>query len=121
MVVDEFGGTDGIVTLEDLVEEIVGDIRDEHDVEPGAVQAGSGLSGAVVLNAGLTIEDFAEETGIVLPDGDYETVAGYVLARLGRVAEVGDEVALDGAVLRVVVVEGRRLTEVEAVPPPSGA
>ncbi len=117
VVVDEFGGTDGIVTLEDLVEEIVGDIRDEYDVEPGAAQAGSGLTGAVVLNAGLTIEDFAEETGIVLPDGDYETVAGYVLARLGRVAEVGDEVTLDGALLRVLAVEGRRLTEVEVVPP----
>lgn len=117
VVVDEFGGTDGIVTLEDLVEEIVGDIRDEYDVEPGAAQPGSGLTGAVVLNAGLTIEDFAEETAIVLPDGDYETVAGYVLARLGRVAEVGDEVALDGALLRVLAVDGRRLTEVEVVPP----
>ncbi|WP_364517743.1 hemolysin family protein [Nocardioides sp. LML1-1-1.1] len=117
VVVDEFGGTDGIVTLEDLVEEIVGDIRDEHDVEPAVAHTGSGLTGAVVLNAGLTIEDFAEETGIVLPDGDYETVAGYVLARLGRVAEVGDEVALDGALLRVLAVDGRRLTDVEVVPP----
>ncbi len=117
VVVDEFGGTDGIVTLEDLVEEIVGDIRDEYDEEPDAVPAGSGLTGAVVLSAGLTIEDFAEETGVVLPDGDYETVAGYVLARLGRVAEVGDEVRLDGALLRVVAIEGRRLTEVEVVPP----
>lgn len=117
VVVDEFGGTDGIVTLEDLVEEIVGDIRDEYDEEPDAVPADSGLTGAVVLSAGLTIEDFAEETGVVLPDGDYETVAGYVLARLGRVAEVGDEVRLDGALLRVVAIEGRRLTEVEVVPP----
>ena len=117
VVVDEFGGTDGIVTLEDLVEEIVGDIRDEYDEEPDAVPAGSGLTGAVVLSAGLTIEDFAEETGVVLPDGDYETVAGYVLARLGRVAEVGDEVRLDGVLLRVVAIEGRRLTEVEVVPP----
>ena len=84
------------------------------------LSTGSVLTRAVVLDDGLTIEDFSEETGIVLPDGDYETVAGYVLARLGRVAEVGDEVALDGALLRVVAVDGRRLTDVEVVPPAVG-
>lgn len=106
IVVDEFGGTDGIVTLEDMVEEIVGDIRDEYDEEPEP-----GL--ATWVSAGLTIEDFSEETGVDLPDGDYETVAGYVLSRLGHVADVGDEVAVDGSVLRVAAIDGRRVTEIE--------
>ncbi|MBU2698171.1 hypothetical protein CCO04_24070 [Pimelobacter sp. 30-1] len=120
IVVDEFGGTDGIVTLEDLVEEIVGDIRDEYDEEPDprTLPGGGrgGPSGAVVVSGGLTIEDFADETGVVVPDGDYETVAGYVIARLGRLAEVDDSVELPDAVLRVAEVEGRRLTWVEVLP-----
>ncbi|MBM7517686.1 hemolysin family protein [Nocardioides nitrophenolicus] len=115
IVVDEFGGTDGIVTLEDLVEEIVGDIRDEYDPEPDQPPTGpaEGPVGPVLVSGGLTIEDVAEETGLLLPDGDYETVAGYLLARLGRVAEVGDEVAVGDRVLRVAAVDGRRITQVE--------
>ncbi|GAA1506899.1 hemolysin family protein [Nocardioides humi] len=120
VVVDEFGGTDGIVTLEDLVEEIVGDIRDEYD-EPDALapRAAGGPAGPVVVPGGLTIEDVAEETGVVLPDGDYETVAGYLLARLGRVAEVGDRVDVGDAVLRVAAVDGRRITQVEVTGAPA--
>jgi len=118
VVVDEFGGTDGIVTLEDLVEEIVGDIRDEYDEDPDprTLPELDGPGGAVVVSGGLTIEDFADETGVVVPDGDYETVAGYVISRLGHVAEVGDSVELPDAVLRVSAVEGRRLTRIEVLP-----
>ncbi|MFD6135774.1 hemolysin family protein [Isoptericola sp. NPDC060257] len=118
LVVDEYGGTDGIVTLEDLVEELVGDIRDEHDPLAAVHVAGT-------YDAGLTIEDFARLTGVELPDGPYETVAGYVLARLGRLAETGDAVVVDDAgpatdhpdadgehVLRVTAVEDRRIREV---------
>ncbi|WP_408899500.1 hemolysin family protein [Nocardioides sp. R1-1] len=121
IVVDEFGGTDGIVTLEDLVEEIVGDIRDEYDEEPASPPATrmGGPSGPTVVAGGLTIEDVAERTGVVIPDGDYETVAGYVLTRLGRVADAGDEVTLGEAVLRVVAVDGRRITQVEVTSPPA--
>lgn len=109
VVVDEYGGTDGIVTLEDLVEEIVGDIRDEYDdEEPDRVD----LVGTTVLAGGLTIEDFAEETGVELEDGDYETVAGYVIAQIGRMPEMGDAVEVGETRIEVVAMEGRRVTEV---------
>jgi putative hemolysin len=109
VVVDEYGGTDGIVTLEDLVEEVVGDIRDEYDEpEPALDEAGA----APVIDAGLTIEDFAEATGIELPDGDYETAAGYVVARLGRLPDVGDGVDVGAARLEVEEMDGRRVTRI---------
>lgn len=110
VVVDEYGGTDGIVTLEDLVEEIVGDIRDEYDErpEPDLDDLGAGT----VVEGGLSIEDFADATGITLPDGDYETAAGYVIARLGRLPEVGDAVEVGPARLEVAEMDGRRLTRI---------
>ena len=82
IVVDEYGGTAGIVTLEDLVEEVVGDIRDEYDAK------GDGLhrlgSGDVVVDGLLNTDDFAEQTAITLPEGPYETVAGFLMAELGH-------------------------------------
>ncbi|WP_418274925.1 hemolysin family protein [Isoptericola jiangsuensis] len=106
VVRDEYGGTDGIVTLEDLLEELVGDIRDEHD--PGG---GEELAAGEV-DAGLTLEDFARRTDVELPEGPYETVAGYVLAELGRLAEPGDVVTADGGTLTVVEVEKQRIRTV---------
>jgi putative hemolysin len=118
VVVDEYGGTDGIVTLEDLVEEVVGDIRDEYDEpEPAFDEAGA----ATVVDAGLTIEDFAEATGIALPDGDYETAAGYVIARLGRLPDVGDGVDVGAARLEVEEVDGRRVTRLAISPASAGS
>ncbi|WP_220794687.1 hemolysin family protein [Nocardioides pelophilus] len=114
VVVDEYGGTDGIVTLEDLVEEIVGDIRDEYDDRPDPAFDEAGA--AAVVDGGLTIEDFAEATGIALPDGDYETAAGYVVARLGRLPEVGDGVDVSAAHLEVAEMEGRRVTRIAISP-----
>lgn len=108
VVVDEYGGTDGIVTLEDLVEELVGDIRDEYDVrEPAPAR---GADGVLSVDARLTIEAFAEQTGVTLRDGPYETAAGYVIARLGRLAVPGDVVAVNGHELVVTAVDGRRIT-----------
>jgi putative hemolysin len=114
VVVDEYGGTDGIVTLEDLVEEIVGDIRDEYDERPDPAFDEAGA--AAFVDGGLTIEDFAEATGIALPDGDYETAAGYVVARLGRLPEVGDGVDVSGAHLEVAEMDGRRITRISIGP-----
>lgn len=117
VLVDEYGGTDGIVTLEDLVEEIVGEIRDEYDAPESA---GHHAAGPRELDGGLSIEDFAEMSGVELPDGDYETAAGYVIARLGRIPEVGDGVEVDEHRIEVTGLSGRRVTSlrVETVGPP---
>jgi len=111
IVVDEYGGTDGIITLEDLVEELVGDIRDEYDPALEPLARGD-------FDAGLTIEAFADESGIRLEDGPYETVAGYVVARLGRLARPGDMVDVDGRRLTVAAVEDRRIRRVTVTPKP---
>ncbi|HET7761079.1 MAG TPA: hemolysin family protein [Phycicoccus sp.] len=109
-VIDEYGGTDGIVTLEDLVEELVGEIQDEHDRSiPVAVDAGGG----VVVDAGLNLEDFRDAVGVALPDeGAYETVGGYVLSRLGRVAVAGDVVGAGEHELEVLEVEGNHIERI---------
>ncbi|WP_420111089.1 hemolysin family protein [Pseudactinotalea sp.] len=118
VVIDEYGGTDGIVTLEDLVEELVGEIHDEFDTGAQAAKR-RGPGGEVALAGATNLEDFAEATGIELPDeGDYETVAGFVLDRLGRVAGVGDAVMLRGARIEVTHVEGNRIDRVLATPAP---
>jgi putative hemolysin len=126
IVVDEYGGTAGIVTLEDLIEELIGDIQDEYDVG----QAGTTrlLGGVMEVDGLLNLDDFAEETGIVLPDGAYETAAGYIVAQLARMPEIGDEVTVTAAApstpggdqdeeprqyrLRVVEMDGRRIDRI---------
>jgi putative hemolysin len=109
IVVDEYGGTAGIVTLEDLVEELVGDIRDEYDADEPSPQP----DGADLVVDGLdNIEDFQEESGVVLPEGPYETVAGFVMARLGHLPQVGSTVAIDGHVLTVTELDGRRASRI---------
>ena len=110
IVVDEYGGTDGIVTLEDLVEELVGDIRDEYDADAGHTLRLVG--GDVELDGLLNLDDFSDETGIELPEGPYETVAGYIMFSLGRVPQLGDTCAVDGHELTVVEVDGRRISRV---------
>ena len=105
IVVDEYGGTAGIVTLEDLVEEMVGEIRDEYDVdEPETTRVGE----TVEVDGLLNIEDFLDETGVELPEGPYETAAGYLVSALGRFPELGDMVQVNSHWLEVVKVEGRR-------------
>jgi putative hemolysin len=114
IVVDEYGGTAGIVTLEDLIEEVIGDIRDEYDIRTGAT--GRLLSGEVEVDGLLNLDDFADETGVALPDGPYETAAGYVMAQLSRLPVIGDTVPAPGAVLTVTALDGRRVSRLRVMP-----
>ena len=109
---DEYGGTAGIVTLEDLVEELVGDIRDEYDTEASGPRTD--------VDGLLNLEDFADETGVELPDGPYETVAGFVVSELGELPTVGARVEVDGHVLTVTELDGRRVARISVAPVPDG-
>ncbi len=108
IVVDEYGGTAGIVTLEDLVEELIGDIRDEYDIEQD--HATRLPAGDVEVDGLLNLDEFAEQTGIELPEGPYETAAGYVLAALGALPSVGDTVQVAGRTITVTELDGRRIS-----------
>ena len=112
IVVDEYGGTAGIVTLEDLVEELVGDIRDEYDTEASGPRAD--------VDGLLNLEDFVDETGVELPDGPYETVAGFVVSQLGELPTLGAVVEVDGHRLTVTELDGRRVARISVTPASDG-
>jgi putative hemolysin len=115
IVVDEYGGTDGIVTLEDLIEEVIGDIRDEYDdSQPDSHRSAGGV---VDADGMLNLDEVAEISGLELPEGPYETLGGYVMAELGRLPVVGDEVEQAGFRLVVTTVDGRRASRVRISPP----
>jgi CBS domain containing-hemolysin-like protein len=116
VVVDEYGGTAGVVTLEDLVEELVGPVRDEHDLPetPPTVPLGDGTWSVSGL---LRRDEFVESVGLSPPDGPYETLAGLVLDRLGRVPDVGDRVDVDGWHVEVTRMDGHRIDRVRLQAP----
>ncbi|MCU1486650.1 MAG: hypothetical protein JWN67_3396, partial [Actinomycetia bacterium] len=117
VVVDEYGGVAGIVTLEDLLEEIVGDIEDEHD----AVPVTSPLpSGAVVVEGTVHLDEATELSGFVVPEGPYETLAGFVLAQLGHLPTPGERVRYEGWELQVVEMDRRRIASIRVTPPKDG-
>jgi CBS domain containing-hemolysin-like protein len=115
VVVDEYGGTAGVVTLEDLVEELIGELSDEHDLtRAGAVRDGDG---SWLVPGLMRPDEVRDQIGFDVPDGPaYETLGGFVMALLGRVPAVGDEVAVPGAVARVERMEGRRVDRIRLIP-----
>jgi len=111
IVVDEYGDVEGIVTLEDLLEEIVGDIEDEFDLPDTSIERVDDTH--IRIEGTYTIDDFNEEFGTELEHEDFNTMAGLVFGALGRAAEVGDEVRVDGLNLRVNEIEGSRILKLE--------
>jgi CBS domain containing-hemolysin-like protein len=115
IVLDEYGGTAGMVTLEDVLEEIVGEVSDEFSPGPSLQRLPDGTS----LVDGLTlIEEVNEAMGVRLEDPDYDTIAGFVLGRLGRLAEVGDTITADGVRIRVEALDGKRIARLTLFPDP---
>lgn len=119
IVVDEYGGIAGLVTVEDLLEELVGEIRDEYDQEAEPIVEEA--DGAVVFSAKVAIEDMTERLGITIEDEGFETVGGFVLSRAGRVPQVGERLEADGVVIEVLEAERRRIHKVRVrpLPPPA--
>jgi putative hemolysin len=115
IVVDEYGGTDGIVTLEDLIEEVVGDIRDEYDEL--SAQPRVSVGGVVDLDGKSNLDEVASLTGLELPEGPYETIGGFLMAELGRLPQLGDAVTVQGFRIEITEVDGRRAARVRVTPP----
>lgn len=110
IVLDEYGGTAGMVTMEDLLEEIVGEILDEYDETPGVTTTHEAIPAGVRIIAGdLNIGEVNAELGLAIPEEDFTTVGGYVFGRLGRLPLVGDKVTGAGATFTVRAMEGRRI------------
>jgi len=131
IVVDEYGGTDGVVTIEDLVEELVGEIADEHDVvESSLATVAPGTLGPAVtapdghrswdVDGLLRADELEDITGFRLPEGPYETLAGFLMARLGHIPEAGETVVEHGWEFTVVEVNRRRIEQVRVVAPEAG-
>jgi putative hemolysin len=124
IVVDEYGGTAGIVTLEDLVEELIGDIQDEYDVDGGHSTQLHG--GELEVDGLLNLDDFADQAGVELPEGPYETAAGFMLWALGHLPSEGESADIAGRRLTVTQMDGRRIARLRvgqaaAVPAPASA
>jgi CBS domain containing-hemolysin-like protein len=120
LVIDEHGAPAGVVTLEDLVEELVGDIADEYDL--AAPSAERDTDGSWVVPGSWRIDEVERVTGVTLPgDAAYDTLAGLVLARRQRIPAVGDRVEAGGAVLEVAAMDGWAVTRVRITPPAAGS
>jgi CBS domain containing-hemolysin-like protein len=117
VVVDEYGGTAGVATLEDLVEELVGEVSDEHDRSKADVELSLDW---LTFPGALRPDELADRANVVVPDdGPYETVAGWMMTVLGRIAEVGDTWEVEGGEFRVERMDGRRIDRIRFTPRPA--
>jgi CBS domain containing-hemolysin-like protein len=114
IVVDEYGGTAGIATLEDLIEELIGEVSDEHDRARAGIVRGNGF---VTFPAALRPDELSEQAGIVVPEeGPWETVGGYLLSEWGTIPEVGQTLETESGVFVVERMDGRRIDRVRFTP-----
>jgi CBS domain containing-hemolysin-like protein len=118
IVLDEYGGTAGIVTMEDLVEEVIGDIADEYDL---ATRSSMMSDGVLELAGSMSLIDVRSDHNVPIPEGSWSTLGGYVFSRLGRLPRVGDRVKFPGGELEVVAMDGRRVAAVRVHRAPAGA
>ncbi len=119
LVVDEYGGVAGLVTMEDLVEEIVGEIRDEHDIESPVVQLSDGT---LLIDASISLKDLKEDYHVPLPESsDYDTLGGFLMTALQKIPQAGDMVEIEGKHLKIVEMVGQRISKVklEKLPEPA--
>lgn len=111
IVIDEYGSVSGLVTLEDLLEEIVGEIRDEYDTESPVITLSDGT---MIIDASISLRDLNEDYNVEIPESpDYETLGGFILASLQRIPKTGDTVAINGKQLRVVEMVAQRIAKVK--------
>jgi putative hemolysin len=111
LVVDEYGGISGLVSLEDLIEEIVGEIRDEYDIESPVIQLSDGT---MLIDASLSLRDLKEDYHIQLPESpEYETLGGFLMAALQKIPQTGDMVEIEGKRIKIVEMVGKRISKVK--------
>ena len=119
LVVDEYGGISGLVTIEDLLEEIVGEIRDEHDVESPVIHL---PDGTLLIDASISLRDLKEDHQIALPEStEYETLGGFLMTTLQKIPKVGDRVETEEKRINIVEMVGQRISKVklEKLPEPT--